>query len=272
MSTIGRTLAAIREQAGYTVAGLSGRTCIREQVLEAMEADDFAPCGGDFYARGHIRSLCRELGVDAAPLIERFDREHAGRPETAASPEELFAAAPQPGFEQAQRRKWPIFVAAALATAGILAAAHAWPKGGQEEHAGSEAVARGVSGSADERPQPPGGTGAAERREQERAAQQRREEAQREREKAQRAAEQITLRLSADQRTWVRVDSADGEDLFTGTLTPGQSRDVRGEKLLRLSLGNAGGVRLTVNGADHGPAGPKGKVTRVTVGPDGPTS
>ncbi|MBV2367244.1 helix-turn-helix domain-containing protein, partial [Streptomonospora nanhaiensis] len=77
MTTIGQTLAAAREDLGYSLADLSARTCIRQPVLAGMEGDDFRVCGGDFYARGHIRSVCRELGLDPGPLIEEFDREHA---------------------------------------------------------------------------------------------------------------------------------------------------------------------------------------------------
>ncbi|GAA4887908.1 helix-turn-helix domain-containing protein [Streptomonospora salina] len=77
MSTIGRTIAAARENAGFTLADLSARTCIRRTVLDGIERDDFRACGGDFYARGHIRSVCRELGIDSGGLVEHYDREHA---------------------------------------------------------------------------------------------------------------------------------------------------------------------------------------------------
>src|SRR5690606_8158886 len=41
-------------------------------------ADDFAPCGGDVYARGHIRTLAKAVHLDPAPLIARFEAEHGG--------------------------------------------------------------------------------------------------------------------------------------------------------------------------------------------------
>lgn len=78
MATIGQSLSAARIAAGYTVADLSTRTRIRPKVLNGIEEEDFVPCGGDFYARGHIRSLCRVLGLDPEPLLAEFDREHAG--------------------------------------------------------------------------------------------------------------------------------------------------------------------------------------------------
>ena len=68
---------------GSTVDQLAERTRIRPHVIESIEVDDFAPCGGDFYARGHLRTLARVLGVDAAPLlaiVRRALRRRADRP------------------------------------------------------------------------------------------------------------------------------------------------------------------------------------------------
>lgn len=78
MATIGQSLSAARIAAGYTVADLSTRTRIRPKVLNGIEEEDFVPCGGDFYARGHIRNLCRVLGLEPEPLLTEFDQEHAG--------------------------------------------------------------------------------------------------------------------------------------------------------------------------------------------------
>ena len=56
--------AAARTRVGLTVDELAERTRIRPHVIESIEVDDFAPCGGDFYARGHLRTLARVLGRD----------------------------------------------------------------------------------------------------------------------------------------------------------------------------------------------------------------
>ena len=45
-----------------------------------IERDDFASSGGDFYARGHVRTIAQKVGVDPAPLLAEFD---AARPEAA---------------------------------------------------------------------------------------------------------------------------------------------------------------------------------------------
>ncbi|MFE3457564.1 helix-turn-helix domain-containing protein [Nocardiopsis aegyptia] len=96
MATIGHTLAAARIAAGYTVADLSTRTRIRERVLKGIEAEDFVPCGGDFYARGHIRGICRALGLDPDPLLAEYERDHAGKAKLAFVPIQRHpAAAPE---------------------------------------------------------------------------------------------------------------------------------------------------------------------------------
>ncbi|WP_372729852.1 helix-turn-helix domain-containing protein, partial [Nocardioides sp.] len=65
---IGPELAAARTRLSLTVDQLADRTRIRPHVIESIEVDDFVPCGGDFYARGHLRTLARVLGIDVAPL------------------------------------------------------------------------------------------------------------------------------------------------------------------------------------------------------------
>lgn len=71
--SIGGSLAEARQAAGLTISDVSARTRIRAPLIRAIEEDDFAQCGGDFYARGHIRAIARAVGVDSRPLIEEYD-------------------------------------------------------------------------------------------------------------------------------------------------------------------------------------------------------
>lgn len=77
---IGPELTAARTRLGLSVDELAERTRIRPHVIESIEVDDFAPCGGDFYARGHLRTLARVLGTDPAPLLTTFDERYATAP------------------------------------------------------------------------------------------------------------------------------------------------------------------------------------------------
>jgi len=83
--SIGATLAAARRHAGLTVADVSQRTRVREPIIQGIEHDDFAACGGDFYARGHIRAIAESVGTDPAPLIEEFDERFRSSPEITAA-------------------------------------------------------------------------------------------------------------------------------------------------------------------------------------------
>ena len=73
---IGGALAAARSEAGLTVDQVSERTRIRRTIIRAIEQDDYSPCGGDFYVRGHIRAIARVVGTDPVPLIEEYDVTH----------------------------------------------------------------------------------------------------------------------------------------------------------------------------------------------------
>ena len=78
--SIGDTLAEARRQSGLTVTQVSERTRIRETIIRGIEQDDFSACSGDFYARGHIRSVAAVVGTDPGPLIQEYDQVH-GAPE-----------------------------------------------------------------------------------------------------------------------------------------------------------------------------------------------
>ena len=82
--SIGEVLTAARGQAGLTITQVSQRTRIRETIIRGIERDDFSACGGDFYARGHIRAIARAVGADPEPLIREYDSSH-GTPQPNAA-------------------------------------------------------------------------------------------------------------------------------------------------------------------------------------------
>ena len=74
--SIGESLADARLRSGLTVGQVSQQTRIRESIIRDIEQGDFAACGGDFYARGHIRSIAGVVGTDPVPLISEYDADH----------------------------------------------------------------------------------------------------------------------------------------------------------------------------------------------------
>jgi cytoskeletal protein RodZ len=83
--SIGEALAAARRQAGLTVTQVSQRTRIRDRIIRGIENDDYAGCGGDFYARGHIRNIAKAVGADPGPLIQEYDTTHLAPQESTAA-------------------------------------------------------------------------------------------------------------------------------------------------------------------------------------------
>jgi cytoskeletal protein RodZ len=103
--SIGEDLAARRRRAGFTVGQVSQRTRIRETIITGIEGDDYSVCGGDFYARGHIRSIARAVGSDPEPLIREYDAVHrAPGALSAVSLDELAARATPPPSPSGRRR------------------------------------------------------------------------------------------------------------------------------------------------------------------------
>jgi hypothetical protein len=114
---IGPELAAARTRLGLSVDQLAERTRIRPHVIEAVEVDDFEPCGGDFYARGHLRTLARVLGIDVAPLLASYDERYAHAP---INPRRVFEAELATGANGSIRGtrggpNWSVLVAVVMA-------------------------------------------------------------------------------------------------------------------------------------------------------------
>jgi cytoskeletal protein RodZ len=102
--SIGATLAAARRRAGLTVSEVSQRTRVTEPIIRGIEQDDYAACGGDFYARGHIRAIARAVGEDPVPLIDEFDSTWRSAKEVTAA--EAFQPAMPLRKRERRRVRW----------------------------------------------------------------------------------------------------------------------------------------------------------------------
>ncbi|MFJ8149242.1 helix-turn-helix domain-containing protein [Streptomyces sp. NPDC096048] len=247
--SIGRALQQARIAAGLTVDDISSATRVRIAIVHAIEADDFTPCGGDVYARGHIRTLAKAVRLDPAELLAQFDAEHGGRPApTPAAP--LFEAE----RIRPERRgpNWTAaMVAAIVAVIGFVG--FTFVKGGDD--GGSEAsVAEGSQPSAgesaspsakpkkpaDPKPDPTESAIAAAPR------------------------DKVTVKISAiDDPSWLSAKDHNGRLLFDGLLKQGDSKTFQDDEKVDLVLGNAGAVQLYVNGKKIDDFEP-GSVQRLT--------
>jgi transcriptional regulator with XRE-family HTH domain len=120
--SIGDALAEARRQAGLTVTQVSQRTCIRETIIRGIERNDFSACGGDFYARGHIRSIARAVGVEPEPLIREYDATQ-GAPE-AITAADVFEPSTPIKIKERRRPNWSLAMLVALAAIVGVATYH----------------------------------------------------------------------------------------------------------------------------------------------------
>ncbi|TDD81707.1 helix-turn-helix domain-containing protein [Actinomadura darangshiensis] len=235
--SIGETLTEERQRAGLSVTQVSLQTRIRETVIRGMEADDFSTCGGNFYARGHIRSISRVIGIDPEPLVADFDAAHGGAPQpvsaiSAFEPEQPVA------FRERRSPNWSAAMALALALVVIYGVVQVVGHDG----GGERRTAQQVAGT----PPPPTPTPGASA-----PAQQNSPVAEAPRTK-------VEVRVEAKRTTWLNVRGDKGKSLFSGMLREGDQKDFTAKKKVKLVIGVGGSVNLIVNGKDLGSPG-KGK-------------
>jgi cytoskeletal protein RodZ len=238
---IGESLVAAREAAGLTVSQVAERTRIRETVIRAIERDDYTLCGGNFYARGHIRSIARVNGIDPAPLITAYDDAHGGSPQ-AIPARQAFEPETPVRFRERRAPNWSAAMIVALVLVAIYGIVRV-ATGHDDHHAARRAAAPATA-----RPTPRAPAAAptpAPRKD-------------------------VTVRVKAKRASWLNVRDAKGKELFSGIIRAGQTEEWKSRKRIRLLIGNGGGVRVTVNGKDVGAPGETGQVIRLSYGPRDP--
>ncbi|WP_243059747.1 helix-turn-helix domain-containing protein [Nocardioides sp. SR21] len=230
---IGSELAAARVRLNLTVDQLAERTRIRPHVIESIEADDFAPCGGDFYARGHLRTLARVVGVDAAPLLASYDELYADAPIDARRVFEAELATHADGPIRGTRGgpNWSVLVAA------VMAVVLAW------------SIARLIMDSPiqlDERPVLNGSPSSPAK-----------------------LGPPVPVLLDASTGgAHVVVHDGTGQVVFNGDLAYGDTRTIKATPPVQVQSSD-GSLGVTIDGKDQGPLGTEGQPASNTfAGPE----
>ena len=221
--SIGETLAAARQQAGLTVAQVSQQTRIRETIIRAIERDDFSSCGGDFYARGHIRSIASAVGTDPVPLIREYDQEHPASGMRAA---EIFEpATPIKIREPRPFGLGKVLIVVLLAVIGF--GVYRLVSTGGSSHPSASATHRPTASpraSATIKPVvhtpvPP----------------------------------VAVIKVTAMQDCWIGFTSASGKQLYMGVIPAGNTMTWKEQHQVSLVIGNPLGITLAVNGKQETP-------------------
>jgi cytoskeletal protein RodZ len=239
--SIGDTLAEARRQAGLTITQVSRQTRIRESIIRAIEQGDFSACGGDFYARGHIRSIAAAVGVDPVPLIREYDEEH-GPPGAMRASQIFEPATPIKIREPRNLHLGWVLAVAVLALAGF-GAYHFYPK-----HTSTDSTASATVGL-HSRTTPTAKASTASK-----PATQKKP-----------GPPEAVIVLTAAQDCWVGLNSTTGRTLYQGLVLAGSTKTWNEKDQVSLTIGNPPGITLTVNGKTQHLT--KGQVARLSINP-----
>lgn len=75
--TLGEAIRKAREDAGLSIDELAQIVVLRSRLLTDMESNNFAQCGGDTYARGHLRNIALATQSSAQEFITLYNAEHS---------------------------------------------------------------------------------------------------------------------------------------------------------------------------------------------------
>jgi cytoskeletal protein RodZ len=224
--SIGDTLAEARRQAGLTVTQVSQQTRIRESIINSIEQDDFSSCGGDFYARGHIRSIAAVVGVDPVPLIREYDEEN-GPPGRLRAAEVFEPATPIKIREPRPFGLGKVMVVLLLAVVGF--AAYRLASSGSSPNPAAASTTHRPSASP--KPSHSPATSATKPP----------------------AHPEAVIKLTAVQDCWVGLTSSSGQQLYQGTVPAGSTMTWREHHKVSMVIGDPAGIVLTVNGKTETP-------------------
>jgi len=251
--SVGESLARAREDRGLSVADVAEQTRIRSTLIRAIEADDFAPCGGAVYARGHIRSIARVVGIDSVPLVAEFDAANHVEPmpsEIAAQPTDarVIARSDRHGPNWAAAMAVALVVICALAVVGLLNRGGGGKGTASPQASPSARVHATTPATSPAKAKPP------------RSA------------VAQLPANEASMLIRTTHgKTWLQVETEAGATLFSGLLEPGHSKLFTDKHGLLFTIGNAPAVDVVVNGHDIGSPHTASLVLRGRVVPGSDT-
>ena len=245
--SLGSMITKARKDAGLSIDDLSAATNIRGTLLRQMEADNFSQCGGETYARGHLRNIAIKLNVEPQIFLTAFEDEqmHVDRTMQALLVENNVMREPK----EARKVSWKVLVTISIASLFVAGLAQiivsndsapdipvaveesATPTASPEATTATEVVPT-------EEPTVSTGQG----------------------------VEVIINAVRA--KSWLFVSDSSGRVLFSGQIPQGVTKTFSSDAQLNLKIGNAGGVDVSVNGKKIDSLGADGQVVSVSYGVD----
>ncbi len=249
--SLGSMISKARKDAGLSIDDLSAATNIRGPLLREMEANNFSQCGGDTYARGHIRNIATKLNIDPQIFLTAYEDEqmHIDR-----SMQELLVEN-SVMREPSQTRKVSWKALATISVASLFVAGLAQIIISNDSTPDIPAI---IQESPTPSPSPEITDEATPT-----------EEVSPTDEATISTGQGVEVIITATRaKSWLFVSDATGRTLFSGQIAAGVTKTFSSDQQLNLKVGNAGGVDLSVNGEKIDSLGVDGQVVSVSYGVD----
>ena len=255
--SVGEVLRRTRVHYGQSIEDIERALRIRASQIEAIESGDLAQLPGRVYAIGFVRSYSEYLGLDGNKMVKLFKRQAGGK---APEPELHFPV----GAADSSLPGWWLIIICVLLSVGFLAY---WFGGSQSQRQMVEEIPQvpvNMSAQNDTslntqsanmqgesiQISDPEAKGAAKEA----------EEAAETPEIAEKPSKGIILNIK--QNSWVEIRDKDGKTMISRVLKAGDQYYVPDRPDLTISIGNAGGVEVEVDGQSLRQLGETGKVLR----------
>jgi transcriptional regulator with XRE-family HTH domain len=235
MASLGQELKRERELRGISLREIADSTRISLKFLQALEEDRLEVIPGTFFVRAILRSYARTIGIDEHQVLNKYQEVYTFEEQLQY---EESRARPKPLSRPLSRRlpRKTVWIAAlALAIIGLVLVYIFFLAPQNKASVSSQPPQPAAQVEIPKRHPPL--------------------------EPLPRVEEYTGVRLEMTfaEETWIHI-YADGESVWDGIKNKGDSFDIKAEQEVRLSVGNAGGPMLTINGQKAKPLGPNGAV------------
>lgn len=232
-------LTKAREAAGLTVEKISEQTNIRVQVIEDLEKNSTQACGGIAYARGHIKLIAKAIKADANPFIKEIESAQS------SESKKIFDLLYENSIAKKPKEKTSIkFKSLATLSISCLAlffVAQIAINNVQNLNSSVSNVSGNESKVNSDQPIAKNIFG-------------------------------VNLMISGVKGvSWVGLVNSSGQQIFNGQILEGQSEIFSDSTFIKAVIGNAGAVKIELNGSDLGLAGSDGQVVRYDFNQNGAT-
>jgi hypothetical protein len=237
------SLVQAREAAGLTFEQISALTNIRAAVIKDLEMNSVEICGGIAYARGHIRTITKVLN-QKTPKSVSFDADLIVAEIEAAQSEDgrkiIDRLAENNVADKPREKKRIKFRTLASISAAVLSigfVAQVAISNVSNIDVDTSQITTTRKSFQNEAASTPAGVNL------------------------------VVTGISG--KSWIGLTNANGEQVFNGQISSGQVATFNDPQLIKAVIGNAGAVKLNLNGSDLGVAGAEGEVVRLDFDANG---